>query len=265
MSDENENNGTEENHEDIFNTDGDNGISEEDTPAPVIAPKEPSAEQLTLEAEQAEKANAIRAELESLKSRATTIGIKFHPSIGLDKLRAKVNAQLSKDAETVQREKQNSQVNAEIESNVDTIPDVPQGQFLSAPTKTVETKAQRNMRLRKKASALVRIRLTNMNPAKKNWKGEIFTVSNSSAGTHRKYVPFGAENGWHIPNIMLNMIRDRNYVSHFIAGKDNKGRPIKRHRLVKEFGIEVMPPLTLKEIQELKQQQAMADNIGKDY
>ena len=125
----------------------------------------------------------------------------------------------------------------------------------------MESLAERKMRLRKRASRLVRIRINCMNPNKKAWQGEIFTVSNSSAGTFKKFVPFSAENGWHIPQIMLGMIQDRKFVEHYIAGKDSRGREIKRHKLVKEFAIEILPPLNAKEINDLRIQQGLANNL----
>ncbi|OZB40377.1 MAG: hypothetical protein B7X50_08585 [Alishewanella sp. 34-51-39] len=39
------------------------------------------------------------SELDVLKARATQLGIQFHPSIGLEKLRDKVNAKLNDEAE----------------------------------------------------------------------------------------------------------------------------------------------------------------------
>ena len=44
-----------------------------------------------------------------------------------------------------------------------------------------------------------------MNPTKKEWEGEIITVSNALvAVTVKKYIPFAAEDGWHVPQISLN-------------------------------------------------------------
>jgi len=186
-------------------------------------------------------------ELKALKARADLMKISYHPNIGVDKLRAKLQEQLDKSPEQLALEK-------------DTIPSA--NQNFDSPDKNQhakrETPAERKIRERKKASRLIRIRLSCMNPAKKAWNGEVFTVSNSVAGTHKKFVPFHAPNGWHVPEIMVGMIKDRKFVEHYIAGKDAKGRDIKRHRLVPEFVVAELPPLTPEEIQELKVQQALS-------
>ena len=103
-----------------------------------------------------------------------------------------------------------------------------------------------------------------MNPAKKAWQGEMFTVSNSSAGTFKKFVPFNIEDGWHIPQIMLNFLQERKFSEHYVSGKDSRGRDIKRYRLSREFAIEIMDPLTMKELNDLKIKQSMAGTVGKD-
>jgi hypothetical protein len=113
--------------------------------------------------------------------------------------------------------------------------------------------------LRKEAQRLVRVRITCMNPNKKDWDGEIFTVSNSVVGTLRKYVPFNAEDGWHIPSMMLDFLRDKQFVQHYVERKN--GQEINRHKLVKEFAIEVLEPLTEEELKELAQRQAMARSV----
>lgn len=170
-------------------------------------------------------------EMSLLKDRANRMGIKFHPNIGIDKLREKVKGELQ------------TQINKASVSSI--------GE---------ETKGQRNQRLRKEASALVRIRLTCMNPNKKNHEGEIFTVSNSVVGTHKKYVPFNADNGWHIPKMILGVIQERE-CQVFVKGKDAKGREISRGKLIKEFAVEILEPLTQAELDDLAQQQAMANNL----
>ena len=190
-----------------------------------------------------------KLEMQSLKDRANLIGLRFHPKIGLKNLRIKVEEHLNKTPEQL------------ASTSVDTLPDTVQSEKV-VPIKKVETLTERKIRLRKKASRLVRIRLTCMNPNKRAWQGEVFTVSNSSAGTFKKFVPFNADNGWHIPQMMLGMIEDRKYVEHYVAGKDSRGREIKRHRLVKEFAIEKMPPLTEQEIHDLKIQQGLANNLS---
>ena len=50
---------------------------------------------------------AEAAELKSLKDKANLIGLRFHPKIGLKKLREKVNNQLNKSADELAADAKN--------------------------------------------------------------------------------------------------------------------------------------------------------------
>lgn len=176
-------------------------------------------------------------ELTSLKQRADMLGITYHPSIGLDKLRAKVNESISADTPADSVEAEDPVL-------------VPK-----------ESDAAKRLRLRNEASRLVRIRLTCMNPAKKEWEGEIITAGNSAVGTHKKYVPFNAEEGWHVPNIIYQVLRDRE-CQVFTTVRDAHGNATRRGKLIKEFAIEVLDQLTQEELDELARVQAMSRSIG---
>lgn len=170
-------------------------------------------------------------ELIQLKQMATTMGIKFSPNIGLDKLREKVQ-----------------QYNLPDTEQEDDIPSVKQSEF------------QKNEAIRKECSRLIRIRVTCMNPDKKDWNGEIFTVRNAKVSEIKKFVPFNIEAGWHVPTIIYQMMKERKYVTHYEI-KNAKGERVQRHKLVPEFNIEVLDPLTEEEIQELARQQAMSRSL----
>lgn len=167
-------------------------------------------------------------ELTALKERAELMGVKFHPSISLEKLREKVNTALNNSNAPVEEDK---------------------------PKKNSRLEAQR------KASELVRIRVTCMNPAKKEWDGEIFTVGNSTVGTFKKYIPFNADEGWHVPRIILEQLQERQ-CQVFVTSRDNRGNTTRRGKLIKEFAVEILPALTEEELKDLAQRQAMAKSIG---
>jgi hypothetical protein len=174
-------------------------------------------------------------ELELLKQRAEKLGIKFHPNIGLEALRERVNERLAASTEASKEE-------------------------AASAEKGEETEAQRRQRLKKEASRLVRIRVSCMNPNKKAWEGEVFTVSNSVVGTFKKYVPFNADEGWHVPEIIYKQIRDRKcQVFQWVKGP--RGEKIRKGKLINEFNVEVLPPLTKEELEELARQQALARAI----
>ena len=125
---------------------------------------------------------------------------------------------------------------------------------------TQETENQRRLRRKREASELVRIRLTCMNPNKREWEGEIFSAGNSLVGTFTKYVPFNVDDGWHVPQIILEMIRARQ-CQIFYTEKSRNGVNVRKGKLIKEFNVEVLPPLTPAELHDLAQRQAMAKSI----
>ena len=190
---------------------------------------------LDTEQEQDEAALLAATELENLKSRAEKLGVKFHPSISAEKLREKIKAAQS-----------------EGEGSVGEQPEVK-----SATGTNEESPAAKKLRMKREALKLVRIRITCMNPAKKEWEGEIFTVSNNAVGTVKRYVPFNTEDGWHVEHILLEQLRERQ-CQIFVTEKDSRGNKVRKGKLIREFAIEVLDPLTEEELRELAQRQAMA-------
>lgn len=173
-------------------------------------------------------------ELTTLKARADLLGLHYHPSIGLDKLRDKVNsAAVSEDGADT------SQVLAQV---------------------AAESAEELRVRKRKEAGELLRLRVSCMNPAKKEWDGEIFTAGNAVVGTFKKYVPYNNEDGWHVPRIIYNQLVQRQ-CQIFVAIKDDRGNTKRMGKVIREFAVEIMPPLSLTELHDLAQRQAMAKAI----
>lgn len=169
-------------------------------------------------------------ELNSLKERATLLGIKFSNNIGVDTLRAKVNAKLE------------------------------EGNLASEAT---DNKVALRKSVKDEELKLVRIRLSVMNPMKKTWRGEVFTVANSVIGTVKKFVPFGPNfysNGYHVPNCIYKMLRDRTFLN--ISTVEKNGRITTQTEFLPEFSITVLPPLTKEELEELAAAQAAGNRIG---
>jgi hypothetical protein len=182
------------------------------------------------------------AELEDLKERAKLLGVKHHPSIGADALREKIKEfQEAADAATKDDAAAPAAPVAEVV------------QQLSAK----ELEARRIAAIRSEAEKLIRIRVTCMNPAKKDWNGEIITVSNRAVGTLKKFVPFNADDGWHIPNMLYQVMKARE-CQVFVTVKSKNGVSVRKGKLIKEFAIEVLDPLTPQEIGDLARVQAMA-------
>lgn len=136
------------------------------------------------------------------------------------------------------------------------------------PEPVVETPApvkKKTLRqyLYEKEMKLVRVRITNMDPKKKDLPGEIVTVANEYLGTVKKFIPFGehTDGGYHIPQVLLNELESRKFLS-ITEGKDKRtGTPTVKDRWAKEFAIEIMPPLTPDELNRLATAQIAAGSL----
>lgn len=174
-------------------------------------------------------------ELTILKARADLLKIPYSNNISLAKLKERIEEHMAKDEEEEPEE--------EIEE-------------------VVETKATLRNRLIKEATRLVRVRVTNMNPAKAAFPGEIFTVANSMVGTIRKFIPYGAgtEAGYHIPYAIYEMIKRKKFT---LVKKEvgPNGTPVFNKYERKEFAIEILDPLTPEELKKLAAEQAATGRV----
>ena len=169
-------------------------------------------------------------ELTALKDKAELLGITFHPSISAAKLKEKIDAKL---ADQLAAEK---------------------------PVPATETVAEYRHRMRQDALRLVRVIVTPMDPLKKEYTGEIFTVGNSVVGMVSRMVPYNNEEGWHVEQIILDTLKEKR-VQVFVKKKVN-GKEHKEGKLIPAFGIQVLDPLSKVELGELAQRQAMAGGNG---
>lgn len=176
-------------------------------------------------------------ELTLLKSRAKAMGISFHPNIGIDAIKGKIQAALA--------EKQNA-VKEEVSEN----------EKVNTAEVVEESVGQFRARMRKEASALIRCNITCMNPAKREWDGDIFTVSNAVVGTFRKFIQFNTSDGYHIPSIILKQIKAAQCQVFKTVIDERTGEKSRQGILIKEYAVELLPPLTQKELDELAKIQA---------
>lgn len=178
--------------------------------------------------------DTLPTELDLLKERARKLGITFSNNIGLESLKEKVKNEMEslepKQAVDEDRQKRIA-------------------------------KAEERKKAKLSAEKLVRIRITCMNPAKKEFPGEIFTVSNKLVGTQKKFIPFtGHEEGYHVPQMILNVLKERKF-QQFTNVKLPNGDISRKGKLVKEFAIEILPPLTQAELKDLAKAQAAAGGV----
>lgn len=181
-------------------------------------------------------------ELAILKERARMIGLTFSNNIGVQALRQKIDEKLSASDKT---------------------------EVLAEPGEvnalTGETSKPRTLRekIMEEQMVLIRVRITNLDPKKKDLQGEIFTVANEYMGTVRKFVPFNeaSDGGYHLPLCLYNMMKERKFL-HIRTSKGADGREKVSTRWAQEFAFEVLPPLTPSELAKLAAAQLAAGVIA---
>ena len=150
-------------------------------------------------------------ELEVLKGRARMLGITFSNNIRVETLREKINAKLNDEepdtdsdtdeteAETTADEDGDGGEQEDTEAQEETSEEAPKVQNplqsyadeITAINNDKKLKpTERKMKIRqvmqKEQMRLIRLRITNLDPKKKDLPGEIFTVANKYIGTIRR-------------------------------------------------------------------------------
>lgn len=202
---------------------------------------------------------AVREELRLLKQRATMMGISFSNNIGLETLRAKVQAKMDGQADpTDEAQPVDSAAAATAAVNPLAVDPV-----VERKKKAKSVAAALRDRLYKENMRQIRIRIQCLDPKKATLHGEIITVGNEILGSVKKFVPFGeaTDEGYHVPYIIYKFLKKRQF-QHIVTRKNRKtGRDEVITSLMKEFAIEVLPPLTKEELQNLAQAQIAAGSV----
>lgn len=174
-------------------------------------------------------------EITLLRQRADTLGITYSPRIGVDSLRAKIDERLNETEAEAPASKSNKL------------------------TKLEQMAALRES-MHKEQMKMVRLRITNLNPNKKELTGEIFTVANKFLGIVKKYIPYGeaTEDGYHVPYILYTELRDRKFLNIKTRQDKTTGQIVVNQTWVPEFALEVLPQLTQAELNKLAAAQAAA-------
>ena len=184
----------------------------------------------------------VKQEREALKARCQLLGIQTQGNQSNETLRALIRA------------KQDEMDAAARQANP------------AAFDEAVETSEGRTPSLREylktEALKLVRVRISCMNPQLAKMGSVIITTGNEYTGTVRKVVFFGekTENGYHIPQIILNVLQRRKF-QQVVEERNHKGHLVPRARWMKEFNIEILSPLTQKELNALKDRQLATNSI----
>ena len=187
-------------------------------------------------------------ELTFLKERAKVMGIPFSNNISLETLRKRIaDKKEGKDEPEVNPLAGDSEIAA----------------ITTDAPKKLDAK-QNALALRKlmhrEQMKLVRVRITNMDPKKKDLPGEIWTVANEYLGNVRKMIPYGeqTDDGFHIPYCLFRLLQSKRFL-HIRTVKDHvTGLERQEKQWVKEFSLDVLPDLTKEELARLAAAQAAA-------
>ena len=182
-------------------------------------------------------------ELTMLKQRASMMGIQFSNNIGLETLRKKIEDKMEGRAE------------ADAAPQINPLA----GETAAQPVKRKTLR----QKLYDEQMKLVRIRVTNLDPKKKDLPGEVITVANEHLGTVRKFVPFGevTDDGYHVPYCIYRFMEKRKFLNIRIVKDRRTGQERVESNWVKEFALEVLPQLTPQQIANLKTAQIAAGSV----
>lgn len=198
-------------------------------------------------------------ELSMLKTRAQMMGISYSNNIGIDALKNKINAKLNNEADTtdvdgIEVKKENKSEN--ISSSISSV---------SEPEVTSERQISLREYMQSTQMKLVRLRITNLDPKKKDLPGEIITVANEYLGTVKKFVPFGevTDGGYHVPECIYNALKERTFVS-IKTRRGPRGQTIVENQDAREFSLEILPPLSVTELAQLAIAQQAKGGLNTD-
>ena len=105
----------------------------------------------------------------------------------------------------------------------------------------------------KLAMKLVRVVVTPNDPTMVNYPGLIFSVGASGLNNGRmikKFVPFNNEEGWHVPQIILNQI-EYGQMQKFRTVTRANGEKVLEPYLTKKFNVRILDPLTPEELKQV--------------
>ena len=206
-------------------------------------------------------------DIETLRARASSLGLTFSGNTGVATLQKKIDDATSNSAASLLGD--NEPLPELTPAKVvlkGAPPSLAQLQIMDP--RTIDPKDQALIRqvVRAKALKLSRVRITNLDPGDAELFGAVITVMNKYTGKVSKYVPFGegSENGYHVPQIILNYL----LAQKFVIRKQNKNTQfgVKTYKttMVPKYNIEILPDLTADELEALASRQAASQSIQQD-
>jgi hypothetical protein len=186
---------------------------------------------------------------EEIKQELKDYGVKVHHKTGTAKL-----AELLADVR-----KNPSAVTQDVVTDV-SIKDRPYNGGLPGASKAAIEAATKHFQLTPTQAAmrLIRVVVTPNDPLMSSYPGLIFTVGVSGINNGKmikKYVPFNNEEGWHVPNIILQQIEHAE-MQKFKTITTPNGEKVLEPYITKKFNVRILDPLTPEEMDKLAASQA---------
>ena len=181
--------------------------------------------------------------LEALKTKANKLGIKFRANISEDALAQKIDNALAGEAKSKEEEEEDPEDDLDEEEQEQPKPKVKK---LTAEEQRLEE--------RKRSQRLIRIIARPIDPRRTQLEGEMIMVGNGAIGMTGKFVPFNREEGYHVPEVIYNALRDKQF-TEFYTVTDKHGNENTKSRQKRAFVIEVLDPLTEAELAEIRTRQ----------
>lgn len=212
---------------------------------------------------------------EQLLERADALGLKFAKNVKVETIEKAINqaeleATIEEEPTSVVSAPSEEEIRAQLEEEYKNkleaeVKKVTANIEFNLASKSIDnmnnktTIGQAKLKARREALALKRVIVSQKDPMKSNWEGEIFTVSNDVVGDVRKYVPFNIDEGYHVPEMILNMLRSKQCT--VFVNKRVNGQNVQTARLVNAYSITELPPLTQEELNELAADQSARQSI----
>ena len=186
---------------------------------------------------------------EEIKKELQEYGVKVHHKTGIAKL-TELLKDVRKDPTTVTQE-----VPAEV-----VVKDRPYKDGLPDASSAAIEAASKHFQLTpdQVAMKLVRVVVTPNDPLMTSYPGLIFTVGASGINKGqmiKKFVPFNNEEGWHVPNIILQQIEHAEMQKFKTVTMPN-GEKVLEPYITKKFNVRILDPLTPEEMDRLTAAQA---------
>lgn len=186
-------------------------------------------------------------QLALLKQRATVMGISYSNNISLETLKKRIQEKM--DGVEV--------VKPELEKPVQVV------NPLTSQKPKARTPSLRQ-HMHDTQMKLVRLRITNLDPKKKDLHGEIVTVANEYLGTVKKFVPYGevTDDGFHVPYCIYRELDSRKFLNIRTVRNRKEGTTKVESNWAKEFALDILPQLTQEELNRLAAAQAAAGSTS---